>query len=207
MFGKKSAKDEAKLRKPQLIPEPVQKYLVNEQKLPAHLASLLKAVLRKSAENTFDIRIFDESDAMARKITVLDYTTLDQHPELTFYEGSYDEAAKKAVLLEKKKVNWDVPFASEAEIMAKIEALGQPGSTAFFYQARGSAHGGPLGMGAAIIELNPGYAEKKGKKYNIYTADVIDMQPINHGQKLFDSNKTKDIAKWIKDSLHNRAYS
>jgi hypothetical protein len=209
IFGKKSVKDEAKLKKPQAIPEPVQKYIVAEYKLPEYLAALLKAVLRKSptGENTFDIRVFDESDASARKIDVKDYTTLDEHPELVLYEGLYNEAAKKVELQEKKKVNWDVPLLSEADIMAKIEALSQPGSTIFFYQARGGTHGGPLGMGAAVIELNPGYAEKKGKKFNVYTVDVIDGQPVDKGRRLFDSNKPKDLAKWIKTSLHQRVYS
>ena len=209
IFGKKSVKDEVKLKKPQAIPEPVQKYIAAEYKLPAELAALLKAVLRKNTtvENTFDIRIFDESDAMARKTNVNDYSTLDGHPELTLYEGSYSEAAKKVELQEKKKAQWDTPLLTAAEILAKIEALNQPGNTVFFYQARGGTHGGPLGMGAAVIELNPGYAEKKGKKYNVYTADVVDMQPVNKGQRLYDSNKAKDIAKWIKDSLHKRMYS
>jgi hypothetical protein len=209
IFGKKSTKDEAKLKKPQPIPEPAQKYLVKEYKLSPDLTALLKAVLRGNGngENKYDIRIFDESDSLARKTPVADYATLDSHPELILYEGTYDQAAKKAELREMKKLVWETPFFSEAEIAAKIEALSQPGDSVFFYQARGGAHGGPLGMGASVVELNPGYAEKKGKKYNIYTTDVIDMLPVNRGQKLFDTNKTKDIAKWIKDSLHKRLYS
>lgn len=209
IFGKKSEKNEAKLKKPQNIPEPVQKYIVAEYKLPDYLVALLKVVLRQSTakENSFDIRIFDESDALARKIDVKDYTTLDEHPELVLYEGLYNEAAKKVELQEKKKVNWETPFFSEDEIIAKIEALSQPGSTTFFYQARGGAHGGPLAMGAAVIELNPGYAEKKGKKFNVYTVDVVDGQPVDKGHRLFDSNKPKDLAKWIKTSLHQRVYS
>ena len=35
-------------------------------------------------------------------------------------------------------------------------------------------------MGAAMIELNPA-TRQKGKKYNVYTADVIDMQPVGKG--------------------------
>ena len=86
------------------------------------------------------------------------------------------------------------------------DELSKPGNLVFFYQARGSAHGGPLGMGAAVVELNPSYLEKKGGKYNIYTADVVDMQPMGKGQKLFDSNNPKDIAHWIKDAHHKRMY-
>jgi hypothetical protein len=36
-------------------------------------------------------------------------------------------------------------------------------------------------MGAAMIELNPNYPGKKQKKYNVYTAEVIDMQPVGKG--------------------------
>jgi hypothetical protein len=35
-------------------------------------------------------------------------------------------------------------------------------------------------MGAAMIELNPTTRQKE-KKYNVYTADVIDMQPVGKG--------------------------
>ena len=208
MFGKKKQTEEEKQRKPQAIPGLVQKHLVDEWKLSPDLVTLLKAVVRKSAsrETAFDIRIFDESEALAKKVQVAGYTTLDEHTDLILYEGLFSETTKQVELQEKKKVNWDTPLFTEAEIQQKIEALSEPGSTAFFYMARGGTHGGPLGMGAAVIELNPGHAEKKGKKYNIYTADVVDMQPVGRGQKLFDSNKPKDIARWVKDAHHKRMY-
>jgi hypothetical protein len=209
MFSnKKSEKEKGKLPRPQTVPALVQKSLLADWKLPAELPPLLKAVVQRNGheENTHDIRIYDDADAQARKIKVNDYTTLDEHPELTLYEGQFAEAAKKVELQEKKQVNWTVPMLTEAEILQKIEALSEPGSSVFFFQARGPAHGGPLGMGAAIIELNPTYAEKKGKKYIVYSADVIDMQPAGKGQKLFDTNKSKDIARWIKDSLLKRTY-
>lgn len=209
MFWKKNpVKEEEKLRKPQAIPGLVQKYLVDEWKLSPDLVLLLKAVVRKSAsrETASDIRIFDESEALAKKVQVAGYTTLDEHVDLILYEGWFSETTKQVELQEKKKVDWDTPLFTEAEIQQKIEALNEPGGTVFFYMARGGTHGGPLGMGAAVIELNPGYAEKKGKKYNIYTADVVDMQPVGRGQKLFDSNKTKDITRWVKDAHHKRMY-
>jgi hypothetical protein len=61
-------------------------------------------------------------------------------------------------------------------------------------------------MGAAVIELNPNYPGKKQKKYIVYMADVIDMQPVGKGDKLFDSDKPKDIARWFKDGHHKRIY-
>jgi hypothetical protein len=197
-----------KLPGPRPIPGLVQKHLITEWKLSPDMVSLLKAVVRKSAsrETAFDIRVFDESEALARKEQVNDYTTLDEHPGLISYEGWFSDTSKLVELQEKKKVNWDTPLFTEAEIQQKIEALSEPGSTVFFYMARGGTHGGPLGMGATVIELNPSYADKKGKKYNIYTADVVDMQPVGKGQKLWDSNKPKDIARWVKDAHHKRMY-
>ena len=210
-WDKKSVKEEGKKEKlsgPQQIPEPVQKHLVAERKMAPDLARLLKAVVCKSpnGEKALSIRIFDEAEALARKVQVNDYTSLDEHPDLTIYEGQFGEGSNKVKLEEKKEVRWDTSIFTQAEIEQKIEALSDPGSTVFFYIARGSGHGGPLGMGAAIVELNPNYPGKKQKKYNVYPADVIDMQPVGAGQKLFDMDKVKDIARWIKDRHHKRMY-
>jgi hypothetical protein len=209
-WGKKSAKEEEKKEKlsgPKEIPGPVRNYLVAERKMDPDLVKLLKAVERKSTTGaTFNIRVFDDSEAIAKKVQVKDYTSLDECPDLIIYEGWFDEGAKQVKLEEKKKVNWDTTIFTQAEIQQKIEALKEPGNTVFFYTARGGQHGGPLGMGAAVIELNPNYPGKKQKKYIVYTADVIDMQPVGKGQKLFDSDKPKNIARWIKDAHHKRMY-
>ena len=210
MFGNKnkSSKEDEKLRKPQTVPEPVQKYLINEMKLPSHLAPLFKAAMGKktSGEDAYSIRIFDESEADARKVKVNDYTTLDAHPELILYEGIYDQVSKKVELEEKTKVNWDTTIFNVEEITQQIEAMQEPGSTIFFYAARGSTRGGPLGMGAVVIELDPGEVDKKGPKYNIYVADVVDMQPVDKGQKMFESRKIKEIAEWVKTGHIKREY-
>ncbi len=208
-WGKKSAKkEEEKLQKPQALPGLVQKHLVAKWKLPVDLVPLLKATVRKSAtgETASNIRVFDESEALAKKVQVNDYTTLDEHPGLILYEGWFNETSKQVELQEKKKVIWDTPIFTKAEIQQKIEALSQPGSTVFFYMSNGVSYGGPLGKGASVIELNPSYLEKKGKKYNIYTADVVDMQPVGKGQKAFDSNNPKEIAGWVKERHEKRMY-
>ncbi|MDH5406871.1 MAG: hypothetical protein OEX80_10070 [Candidatus Aminicenantes bacterium] len=206
MFRKHKEKEE-KLPAPREIPGLVQKHLIAERKMDPDLARILKAVVCHSPkeEKAFNIRIFDESEAGAKKIQVKDYTSLDKHPDLIIYEGWFNEAAKQ-VELEEKKAMPDTTILTEAEIKQKIEGLSELGSTVFFYQARGPAQGGPLGRGCAVVELNPSYPEKKGKKYIIYTPDVIDMQPVGKGQKLFDSNKPKDVAHWIKEAHHKRLY-
>ena len=206
--NKSSKKEEVKLSKPQAIPSLVQKHLVAEGKMDPDLVQLLKAVVHRSttAITGFDIRVFDESEALAKKVEVKDYSSLDQNPDLIIYEGSFDEGSKQVKLEERKRASSDTTIFTEAEIRQKVEALSQPGSTVFFYMARGVAHGGPLGMGAAVIELNPNYPGKKQKKYNIGTADVVDMQPVGKGQYLFASDKPGEIAKWVKDAHHKRLY-
>jgi hypothetical protein len=206
-WGKKSAKEEGKLSGPKAIPGPAQNYLVAERKMDPDLVKLLKAVECKSTtEVAFNIRVFDDSEAIARQVQVKDYNSLDECPDLIIYEGWYDERAKQAKLEERKKVNWDIPIFTQDEIQQKIEAVSEPGNTVFFYAARGGRHGGPLGMGATVIELNSNYPGKKQKKYIVYTADVIDMQPVGKGDKIFDSDKPKDIARWVKDGHHKREY-
>jgi hypothetical protein len=210
-WGKKSAKEEEKKEKlsgPRAIPGLVQNYLIAERKMDPDLVKLLKAVVHKSmtGEATVNIRVFDNSEAIAKKVQVKDYTSLNECPDLIIYEGWFDEGTKQVKLEEKKKVNWDTPIFTEDEIQQKIETLKEPGETVFFYQARGGNNGGPLGMGASVIELNPSYPGKKQKKYNIYTTDVVDMQPVNERQKLFVSNKLKEVAKWVKAGHHNRMY-
>ena len=203
----KSGKVE-KLTGPRSIPGIVGKYLTAEYKMDANLVQILKSVVRRrpQAERSFDYRIFDQSEAEASEIQIKDFISLDEHPDLILYEGWFDEETKHVEIAEKKKVSFDVPLFTETEILQKIQALNEPGSTVFFYQAAGPAHGGPLAMGAAVVELNPNYPTKKGKKYNIYTANVINMQPVSEWQKLFDSDKPREIAKWVAQSHHKRIY-
>ncbi len=206
-WGKKSTKEE-KLRGPQEIPELVQNHLVAERKMSADLVKLLKAVVRNNPteETGFNIRVFDDSEALAKKVQVKDYTSLNESPDLIIYEGWFDEGSKQVKLDEKKKVDWGTTIFTQAEIQQKIETLSEPGGTVFFHMARGPRHGGPLGMGAAVVELNPDYPGKKQKKYIVYQTDVIDMQPVGKGQKLFDSDRLKDVAHWIKEAHHKRMY-
>jgi len=207
-WGKKSAKEEGKLSGLKEIPELVQKYLVAEKKMAPDLVKLLRGVERKSTNGAgFDIRVFDHSEAIAAKVEVKDFTSLDNSPDLILYEGLFDEGAKQVKLEEKTKVNWETPIFTQDQIQQKIESLKEPGNEVFFYTARGGKHGGPLGMGAAVVELNPNFPGQKQKKYNVYTVDVIDMKPVNKGEKAFDSDKPKDIARWVKNLHDKRAYS
>jgi hypothetical protein len=207
-WSKKSAKKEGKLSGPKEIPGPVRDYLVSEYKMNPDWVRLLRAVERKNTNGAkFDIRIFDDSESKAKKVEVTDYASLDDRPDLIIYEGWFDEGTKQVKLEEKKKVSWDTPIFTQAEIQQKIEALKEPGKTVFFYTNRGGKHGGPLGMGAVVVELNPNYPGKKEKRYNIYNTDVVDMLPVANGQKFSGSDKPKSIASWIKSLHDKRAFS
>jgi len=205
---KRGKGEEKRLSGPKDISGLVQNYLVAEKKMDAGLVKLLKAVVNKAAtgERTYNIRIFDESEALAKKVEVKDYTSLDERPDLIIYEGVLDEGAKQVKLEEKKVMSFDTPIYTEDEIRQRIEALVEPGSSVFFYADHGAAHGGPLGRGAAVIELNPSYPGKKQKKYNVYVADVVDMQPTDKGNKLFDLNESKRLASWVKRNHNKRLY-
>jgi len=61
-------------------------------------------------------------------------------------------------------------------------------------------------MGASVIELNPKYPGNKQKRYIVYTADVIDMQPVGKGNVVFELDKPKNIARWVKSSHTKRIY-
>ncbi len=210
MFGiKKTNKAEVKMPGPSAIPETVQKYLASDKKVDATLASLLRSVILRGSDgpSAYKIRIYDESDAIARKVDIKNYSSLDEHPDVILFEGSVNEVAKQVNLDEHRKTSSETKLFAEAEIRQRIESLSEPGSTVFFYQARGAGHGGPLGKGAAVIELNPLYPGKKQKKYIIYGADVVDLHPVGKGEKIFDSDKVKEIATWVKQSHEKRQYT
>jgi len=209
-WNKKPGKDETeKLSGPRPIPKLVQNYLVSKSNMDPNFVELLNAVVRKKPNGgaAFDIRVFDDSEASVKQVQVKDYSSLDERPDLIIYEGWFDEGSKQVNLEEKKRVESHTPIFSEAEIQQKIEMLKEPGSMVFFYMARGVAHGGPLGTGAAIIELNPNYPGKKQKKYILYLADVADLQPVDQREKLFDSDKPKEVASWVKERHHKRMLS
>jgi len=216
MFGiKKTGNVETvkaeKLPGPREAPMMVQKYLVNEMHFDSDLAHVLKAVVRRKngtiqKSKSFDIRIFDEEDALANKVEIKDYLLLGEHPNLIIFEGWYDESNGQVVLEEKNRVSQETTIFTEEEILQKIEELNEPGSSVFFFMARGPACGGPLGRGATIVQRTAPVNGKKVKKYTIFTADVVNMKPVNELNRLYDSDKAKDVAKWIKDSHHKRIF-
>ena len=81
------------LPKPKDLPEAVGRHLVVDLNLDPDLVWSLKAVLspREESRDMADIRVFNPGKADAAGVTVRNYTTLDDHPQLILYEGSFNK--------------------------------------------------------------------------------------------------------------------
>ncbi len=205
MFWKKDKDATAKLSGPRDIPEVVKKYIASTNNIESDTLPFLKAVTKKSdkGDRAFDIRVFDPADAEAWGIKITDYNSLTSNPDLIIAEGWYDEATKKTEI----NILRQIPkpsFLKAEQIEPQIAALKDPGSSVFYYMAAGPGTGGPLGRGASVVTLNPP-GEKKQKKYTIYGTNVIKGQPDEKKLlKIWDSDKPKDIAKWLAEAQKPR---
>jgi hypothetical protein len=99
LFKKKNADGCCKLPGPRGVPDPVGSSLVVQHKEDPNWAWALKAVLKPKAEKgIFEIRVFSDQTAIAAKVSVKDFNSLDGHPDLILYDGIYDKGKKKAHL-------------------------------------------------------------------------------------------------------------
>jgi hypothetical protein len=207
MFWKRKDNDikSAKLPGPRIIPEIVKKQITPGMIDPSVLPFLM--ILTKTSEKgekSNDFRIFDPADAEARTLKVANYDSLNGNDELIIADGHYDEQAKTAVV-NMKRIIPVFKFFTMAEIQQQIEQLKTPDEQVFFFTAAGGGVGGPLGRGAAVVMLNPIDGPKKRKKYGVHSAGVINMQPVlTKNSLVFDSDKPKEIAKWISESHKTR---
>ena len=104
LFKKKNPDGTDKLPGPKGVPDPVGSTLVVQFKEDPGWAWALKAVLKpKEEKDVFDIRVFSDSAAGSAKVSVKDYHTLDDHPNLILYDGIYDKNKKRAQLQQRYK--------------------------------------------------------------------------------------------------------
>jgi hypothetical protein len=202
MFWNKNDKDQknTKLSGPKDIPEFVKKQITATAMIDSETLPFLKQVVKMREDNKItDLIIFDPAEADAAELTKQNYDIIKAVPELIVAEGWLNESEKKVELTVKKSAQ-KIKFFTEQEILQQIEGLKDPGSSVFFYSNAGSGAGGPLGRGCAIIKLNADADGKKIKKYSIYAASVINMEPSKREVKIFDSDKPKEIAKWVANS-------
>lgn len=82
-----------KLPKSRELPAQIGMYLVVHDKLDPDWVWALRCVLRQRPERRryFDFRVFDPAAARAANVQVMDYTSLDAHPELVLFKGRYDK--------------------------------------------------------------------------------------------------------------------
>jgi hypothetical protein len=169
----------------------------------------LRSVIRQRADgpHRFDFRVFDEAQLAAKKVKIKDYNSFDHYPELVLYQGWFDKVSMEVHFNDEKKVTTPSSITppsaeqilTEKEIWQRIAELSEPGSTIFFYLTGSPASGGPLGRGAAIVELNPNYPGKKQKRYNLYPSNVDGLEPGAKMHKWFESDSSKEIAKFVKE--------
>ena len=81
---------------------------------------------------------------------------------------------------------------SPKEIMIKQFEEVTPGQVIKFQL--GEIYGSDL----VTVELNPRYPDK-GRKYSVGLGKIVDGQPVGKANRLWDSNKPKDIASWLLD--------
>jgi hypothetical protein len=195
--------DVEELAGPQQIPAVVSRHLILWKKVDPFWIPQLKAVVRSDPKSrkVYDIRIFDEDEARARGIYVHNYYTLDEFEDLLLYEGWFNQEIAYVSLTEKAGLGID-PYHtifSQPEIWMKVSILHEPGSTVFFYLAGGPMRGGPLGKGAAIVELNTDYPYKDHKRYIVHVSDVEGMKPDGNRIRLFASDSARQVANWINE--------
>jgi hypothetical protein len=203
MFWKRNNKEgqTSKLSGPRDIPEFVKKNLISNKLVDEETLPFLKAVIkgRENGDKATDIRIFDPADAEAREVKVQNYDTLNGDSPLVIAEGFYDDSTKK-VELNAKRVISKIKFFTYDEILKQIESLKDPGSSVFIYTNAGTGVGGPLGRGAALIKVNTPEMNKKTKKYGVYGVGIVDEKPTLREDKIWDSDKPTEIAKWVSES-------
>ena len=103
-----------RLRKPQVLPQAVGRELIVQLGKNPDWVWSLKSVMHKSprGKHRHNVRVFDQAQATAMGISVVDYTSLDDHPELILFEGWYDRKSWKARIKEMVKPEESLPRAA-----------------------------------------------------------------------------------------------
>jgi hypothetical protein len=86
----------SRLSKPKDIPEAIGRKMVKGLRLDPDEVWQLKYVTRPSNDQTgiYEFRLFDPDKAKRAGVTVRDWTSLDDRPELILYTGRYNKGGK-----------------------------------------------------------------------------------------------------------------
>ena len=97
MFWKrKNENNEVKLPGPKEIPELVGRYMVVAEKKEPDWVWKLKGVVRQVGKKEYYCRVFDEYKSSQAKFKVINWTSLDEHPELILWEGYFNKETNEA---------------------------------------------------------------------------------------------------------------
>lgn len=84
---------EVKLAKPRELPDRVGMYLITRLKLDPDWVWNLKCVMRPKSDEkrVLEISVFNPFTAGGKGVYVSDFNTLDQHPDLILFHGSFNK--------------------------------------------------------------------------------------------------------------------
>jgi hypothetical protein len=95
--NEKTKAGEERLPGPKNIPFVVGRHLVVEENKNPNLVWKLKGVVRPTEKkNVFYCRVFDEAKAAQAGVKVKDWSSLDEHLDLIFWEGCFDKETTTA---------------------------------------------------------------------------------------------------------------
>ena len=115
------------LPRPEMIPDSVGTCLVNELKHDPDYVWKLKAVRRPWPDNRkiYHFRVYEDAEAEKRGVRVVDYFSLDNHPDLILYQGVCDRPFFKVCI---KGVH-EKPQPEVGALSDLIKSSGVPGVT------------------------------------------------------------------------------
>jgi len=102
MFLKRQEAKEGKVKLPgpKEIPELVGRYMVVQMQKNPDWVWKLKGVVRPTEKKkAFYCRVFDQGQTTAAGVSVKDWTSLNEHPELILWEGYFDKETLEARLV------------------------------------------------------------------------------------------------------------
>jgi hypothetical protein len=100
---KSSANGDAKLAKPRQLPQQIGMILVTRLNLDPDWVWSLKCVMRPLADykNVVEFRVFNPETRAVQSVPIINFNSLDAHPELILFFGTLDKKTGKVLLDEK----------------------------------------------------------------------------------------------------------
>jgi hypothetical protein len=96
MFWKK---DKNALPGPKGVPDPVGREIVQNLGGNPDKVWNLKAVIRpkEGEKDTFEVRVFNGEQASSKHVSIKNYDSLDEYPDLILYEGWFNKKAEAKI--------------------------------------------------------------------------------------------------------------